>query len=296
MPSPAPPTPDWQRILGPELRDGQQVASRTIACPAGIGKLTVVIHNYATARGDRRRVRRYPPPSQLDPRGQDRFRAVNLVLAGSARLADHLLRPGTVFLLDGPLAPDALQVDRHYADASLSFMDAFVHLIDDFACWPSSGRHWPMAPTGALIQGFARLHQQICNHALSDDAVLRAALAFMQRLLADSSARSEDDGFAARACRLLRDHPEPGFTVSEAARLLGMSPRAFRAGFRRSVGMAPGAYQMQERMNLACELLPEMGVQACAARLGYRDAAFFSRQFKRYVGTVPSTYLTRPAR
>lgn len=81
-------------------------------------------------------------------------------------------------------------------------------------------------------------------------------------------------------------------TVEEYARMCYMSKFAFIRLFRQAVGMPPIAYMNHKRLEDSLYLLTETDarVEEIAAMLGYDDAVYFGRLFRRAYGTSPTQY------
>lgn len=284
----------WQHLLPADLQHGEQVATRTVSRRGRPGRLAVVFHRYGAAEDGLREARRYPPPAILRVGGAPRFMALNMVLAGQARhTSGQLLQPGSIFLIQAA-RHEMLQVfeaEEGFFDCSLVFGGELYHLVSEWGIWPQEDRVWQAEPRSGLLLAYRDAYQAICNHAVSEASALRRCLALSERVLAQAEDEATGDEFAARACRLLREQPWPHYHMRQAATDLGMSYEYFRKQFRKAVGMAPAAYQLRERMNLACEWLSHHGVQATADRLGYSDVAFFSRQFKQVMGQSPRHFM-----
>lgn len=75
---------------------------------------------------------------------------------------------------------------------------------------------------------------------------------------------------------------------------LPYNPDYFRRAFKQRIGHTPQKFRELKRMEFAASRLG-MGVRVkeVAAELGYTDPYFFSRQFKSYLGSSPSTYRNR---
>jgi AraC-like DNA-binding protein len=75
----------------------------------------------------------------------------------------------------------------------------------------------------------------------------------------------------------------------------GLSPSTFRRYWGRQIGMPPARFVMQLRIREACRLLVETdrAVGDVAVQLGFGDPLYFSRKFRKLVGTSASTYRTR---
>ena len=78
-------------------------------------------------------------------------------------------------------------------------------------------------------------------------------------------------------------------TVSE---LCGMSPFRFSRSFHEIYGITFQDYVVRYRILESCRLLksPSANVTDVAYAIGFNDASYFSRTFRRYVGMTPSSY------
>ena len=87
-------------------------------------------------------------------------------------------------------------------------------------------------------------------------------------------------------------HPAP---VSAMTQFSGLAERSFQRRFKLATGMTPMEYTQTLRIEEAKHLLEttEEPVEAVAEEVGYDDAAFFSRLFKRSVNLSPAQYRRR---
>jgi AraC-like DNA-binding protein len=84
-------------------------------------------------------------------------------------------------------------------------------------------------------------------------------------------------------------------TLAAAAARLGASPAHLVRAFRRTFGVAPHAYLLGRRIEIARRrLLDGQPPAEVAVDVGFYDQAHFTRHFKRHVGTTPGRYLTHP--
>lgn len=83
------------------------------------------------------------------------------------------------------------------------------------------------------------------------------------------------------------DSPEP---VAETARALGLSQRRLEMLFRADLGMSPGAYALNLRLQAARRLVTDTRhpLQEVALRTGFPAQSTFSRAFRRRFGQSPS--------
>lgn len=94
------------------------------------------------------------------------------------------------------------------------------------------------------------------------------------------------------AQQYLRDHLGEPVRVPELARLVGLSPSHFAAVFREATGGGVIEYLTRLRMARARELLglTRRTVAEIALDVGYEDAFYFSRQFRKLHGCSPSEF------
>lgn len=74
--------------------------------------------------------------------------------------------------------------------------------------------------------------------------------------------------------------------------LCGMSPFRFSRSFRETYGITFQDYVVRYRILESCRLLknPNSNITDVAYAIGFNDASYFSRTFRRYVGISPSDY------
>jgi len=78
-------------------------------------------------------------------------------------------------------------------------------------------------------------------------------------------------------------------------RLSGLAERTFKRRFRQATGLAPLEYVHTLRLEEAKQMLEsgDAPVDAVAREVGYEDAGFFSRLFRRKVGLTAAQYRRR---
>jgi AraC family transcriptional regulator, arabinose operon regulatory protein len=80
--------------------------------------------------------------------------------------------------------------------------------------------------------------------------------------------------------------------VEAMAALAGMSAGHFSGLFRRQTGSPPLTFLIRLRLQLACRILEQEQetIERTASRVGYEDAYYFSRLFRKHLGVVPSRF------
>jgi AraC-like DNA-binding protein len=102
---------------------------------------------------------------------------------------------------------------------------------------------------------------------------------WLEKVLAELHFDDNDNWPAAPHCGLM-------------ARELQMSEATLRRKFKAATGESLHHFYVQARVAAARRLLSETGtpIKAVAARLGYSNVYFFSRQFREYVGVSPGAF------
>jgi len=83
--------------------------------------------------------------------------------------------------------------------------------------------------------------------------------------------------------------------LEQLAEMSNMSTRNFQRIFKKAVGSSPSAYLMQIRLQKARKLLREtnMAISDIAAEIGFSDANYFIKCFKKETGTTPVKFRMR---
>ncbi|MBD2847653.1 helix-turn-helix transcriptional regulator [Paenibacillus sp. IB182496] len=175
--------------------------------------------------------------------------------------------------------------------------------------WTGDGlfRHFPQltgaaqlwriaALTPYLKQAYAQMHQHWTRkdpyHAAQCESLLLDVCVQVHRAQAAGAA----GGAQARLLRQVRDyiveHFNSPLTIDELAALVGRNTSHLITSFGKHYGISPIAYMHRLRMTRAEELLltTDAPIETIALELGYCDAAYFSRMFKRQAGIAPGAY------
>jgi AraC-like DNA-binding protein len=89
--------------------------------------------------------------------------------------------------------------------------------------------------------------------------------------------------------RIRRDFDQP-LRIEDLAKELGLSVSTFHAHFKTATAMSPLQFQKQLRLQEARRLMLSENLDAASAayRVGYHDAAYFSREYKSVFGNPPA--------
>jgi len=107
--------------------------------------------------------------------------------------------------------------------------------------------------------------------------------------------RQVDDAVVARCQTWIAEHYREASPVSTMVRLSGLAERSFKRRFQQATGMSPLEYVHTLRLEEAKQMLEagDQSIEAIASEVGYEDAGFFSRLFRREVRLTPAQYRKR---
>ena len=141
-----------------------------------------------------------------------------------------------------------------------------------------------------------RVHR--IHEALDDPFEAESRLAFVRDRLLVHLRSTPDVARSGRPARLATKLRElldarvgAGLTLAEAARILRAHPVHLVRSFSATFGLAPHAYLMGRRIDLARRALLDGHAPAdVAAMAGFCDQAHLTRQFRRYLGVTPARF------
>ena len=107
--------------------------------------------------------------------------------------------------------------------------------------------------------------------------------------------RQVDDAIIGRCQEWIAQNYHEASPVAAMARLSGLAERSFKRRFEQSTGMSPLEYVHTLRLEEAKHMLEtgDDSIENIAGQVGYEDAGFFSRLFKREVQLTPAQYRRR---
>ncbi len=110
-----------------------------------------------------------------------------------------------------------------------------------------------------------------------------------------TQARQVDDALIAKCQAWVAEHYDQETPVAAMAALSGLSDRTFKRRFAQATGLSPMEYVHTLRLEEAKQILEasDQPIEAVANDVGYEDASFFGRLFRRKVGLTPAQYRKR---
>lgn len=94
----------------------------------------------------------------------------------------------------------------------------------------------------------------------------------------------------------MREHLSEPLSLAQLARAAMLSPSHYSSLFRKRFGCAPVEFLIRMKVEESCHLLDQTNetITEIANRIGYEDAYYFSRIFKKITGMAPSQYRQLP--
>lgn len=90
----------------------------------------------------------------------------------------------------------------------------------------------------------------------------------------------------------IENNYDHSFSIQEIADSLGLECTYLYRLFKKVTGFSPQEYLLDYRIRKACELLQntDLPIAQISRSVGYEDSLYFSRLFKQYMKSSPSSY------
>ena len=171
--------------------------------------------------------------------------------------------------------------------------------------WPALGRPREQPPRGRLAvhHGHLHVHQHHvvagclqhlqCHLPIAGNIHHKTGIT-QQLGLHQLFERVLFDPQPARAMTAMHDAPQTAWSLAALAAKAGMSRARFAAAFKDAVGVTPGDYLADWRMNVSCTLVKQgRPVAVVADRVGYGSPNALARAFRVRMGCAPRDWLAQ---
>jgi len=208
-------------------------------------------------------------------------------------------RPGGAVLFEGveyPLGPDRVLAIPPRTPVSCRLDNPVMHLNLNFLLGHPYDNVPPQIPCAVLGEPMQVLVAELTEVDPAQGMLSPRQTLDLQLLIGLVLRNAEEVGpqpADERVRRILESlDDDPNLSNAELAKIAGMSTNGFHRLFREQVGIAPHAYVLGKKMDLACSLLQHTAytVDAIAEECGFNDRAYFARAFRRQFGITPSQY------
>lgn len=139
---------------------------------------------------------------------------------------------------------------------------------------------------------FHRLFQSAEDQTHLQKHALACALERLLLTVAQSVHASAQDRTLENSLRILHSAYHSDLRIPDLAKAENLSHSRYIELFRQKMGVSPTAYLIRLRLRAACELLEstDIPVKQIARMVGYDDPHFFSKLFKKHVGSSPNEW------
>ncbi|KIL36809.1 AraC family transcriptional regulator [Gordoniibacillus kamchatkensis] len=246
------------------------------------------------------------PTHQVGPQVRD-YHLVHYVVSGRGRFRcmgrDYELGPGELFFIfPGELVYYESDADDPWRYRWIGFRgenaDRLLAMVDLS----------PHRPTLRAVSGrrnAALFHTVERTLLLGDPGCDLRAEGYMRLLLGDWAQSRMSVPASKQAEHPARHHVEQAIrwlnlqyskpiSIEEMAHTFGYHRTYLSKIFKQFTGLPPMGYLLKVRMERARQLLQEpLTIEQVASSVGYPDALYFSKQFKKWYGCTPSEFRTQ---
>ena len=182
--------------------------------------------------------------------------------------------------------PDSYTVNFHLTDGEgrqLLLGERPLLLAND----PQNRRYAPLA--AELYEAFCVNRIGHSHNTLKQEAIF---LYLLDRVLTDARRHTDIRYPIHRGVRALTDEWDKNEPIGKYAALCGLSESYFYALFKQSIGVSPVEYRNRIRIDTARGLLEStsLSIEEIALSVGFDTPFYFSRVFKRIMGSSPGAW------
>lgn len=143
-----------------------------------------------------------------------------------------------------------------------------------------------------ITQMIEEINRKIVGYQMKLMSLFIELLTNMSRRMAADRKNLQNYMRLQKAIRSMEQASYRNFSVKEFAQMCNMSENHFAHVFKEVTGKAPMQYRDDLRMEKAAALLAhtDMPVSGVAEYVGFEDALYFSRRFKKYFKVSPTKY------
>lgn len=145
----------------------------------------------------------------------------------------------------------------------------------------------------AMPAGCRRLHQQLQTCTLLRARDIGYLLKYVSEYIIENELiRHRSKGWVEVLDTYITENPAHRFKLAELAARIGCSTSFVSHHFKEEFGHSPSGYVLRRKMGIARRMLEEgRSVKETAGALGFYDAFHFSKRFKSFWGSSPSSVL-----
>lgn len=206
------------------------------------------------------------------------------------------LRPGTVFLRHpGILHSTYLEPESGWRECFIDFGRLLYDALAAYKIIKPSRFVYHASPDKSIELDVFTLMEKLENCGEAElPSIVSDTIALTTRILrrCESAALDDMDVFIDESCAKFAREPEQRLDLEKYCTENGVGYENFRKHFRGKVGVSPGRFIINRRIDAACEMLrmSKKPISEIAFDLNYYSPYEFSAQFKKTLGVSPKHY------
>jgi AraC-like DNA-binding protein len=225
----------------------------------------------------------------------DNFSRLYLLKSGKGRVEyankTEFLEPGRMYIFPAGLTAD------YYCDLpmELCWLHFRWELVPGISYFGMIGKALCRPLKTNEVEIFEDLLSNLENCGMPDTVLKYSKLLVLLSPFMETSNEymMTDDAIRLKpALEELKSNPARRFDLKVLAGRVALHPTYFSNLFKKTYGISPGRYHLEQRLLLAKNLLrkTKLTLAEISEECGYNDEFFFARTFKKYIGTSPGRY------
>ncbi|HKZ38465.1 MAG TPA: AraC family transcriptional regulator [Chryseolinea sp.] len=179
----------------------------------------------------------------------------------------------------------------------VGYQGAYVNYLMKQTCFKTTSPFVHIGQNAELMSVFIKLIETVKYEGVAyrqfSSCLISQLLAIVYASAINSDAHRQNQNKLIHQARFkIHENLDKNINLEQVAKELGVSYPWFRRVFKAIIGVAPGQYHLNLRVEKACSLLKEtdLTVGEIAFHLGFESEFYFSRIFKKKVGLPPKKY------
>jgi AraC-like DNA-binding protein len=216
----------------------------------------------------------------------------------SAGVKKTIVKEGTAFLLfPGEWHRYKPSVETGWEEFWVGYEGHYAEYLMKQNCFKPSSPFINVGKNAELLNVFIKLietvkFEGVAHHQLAACLITQLlGLAYASAIMSDTDRHAKNTLIHTARFKMHETLDKP-IDLEALAEELNVSYPLFRRSFKETVGISPGQYHLNIRIEKACRLLKEtsLSMKEVASQLGFESEFYFSRIFKRKTGISPTQY------
>lgn len=244
----------------------------------------------------------HKPGKKIDEKDQCLSKyALIYVIRGRGEYLDphgnsHQLGPGSVFQrLPEVVHSTFLDPDSNWAECFIDFGTNLYNSLVAYKIIRDDQFVYHITPDKTIESECFEMMNRLENSSEAEMPFLAAdVISLLSRIMRSCTSVEESvmNRIINQSCIYFSKNPAKRIELKTYCKENGIGYEHFRKLFRQQIGISPGQYIVNRRMDAACQMLriSQAPINEIATELGYSSQYEFSAQFKKFIGISPKVY------